>query len=145
MSNVKQLRWNAETQAFNGDNAITSNTDHLIIVAGHSVTISNHLSNARYDENAWYLLPYQKGQGLPQVIFRHIKAGIREAAKDKNSLLIFSGGETRAATGPANEGSSYFHVADTLHMWNNHHIPDSHSIRARTTTEEYATDSFQNL
>jgi hypothetical protein len=77
---------------------------------------------------------------LPQAIQVHIKAGISEAEKDPLSLLVFSGGETRAVTGPTTEAQAYFHVADAMKLW-----PVNGSVRARTTTEEFATDSFENL
>jgi len=86
-------------------------------------------------------LDYQKSVGMPQTIVSHIQAGISEAAKDPKSLLIFSGGETRASTGPVTEGSSYFRVADALDLWQD----KRHGVRARTATEEFATDSFENL
>lgn len=85
-------------------------------------------------------MDYQKGQGLPQAIVAHIKAGIEAANQDPDSLLMFSGGETRSITGPLTEGSSYFRVADAMKMW-----PEGSTVRARTITEEYATDSFENL
>jgi hypothetical protein len=112
----------------------------LIIVAGHSVTISGHLEDAGEDESDWFLLDYQKGQGLPEAIKGHIQAGIDEANRDPESLLVFSGGETRAITGPLTEGSSYFQVADAMNLW-----PVGGTVRARTVTEEFATDSFENL
>lgn len=87
-----------------------------------------------------FLLDYQKGQGLPEAIKGHIQAGIDEANRDPDSLLVFSGGETRAVTGPSTEGASYFHVADAMNMW-----PPGGTVRARTVTEEFATDSFENL
>ena len=88
-----------------------------------------------------FLLDYQKGQGLPQAIQAHIQAGIDQANMDPDSLLIFSGGETRAVTGPLTEGSSYFHAADAMQLW----PTGSSTVRARTVTEEFATDSFENL
>lgn len=130
------------------NNEVT-HANHLILVAGHSVIVSGHLRDANVDEKDWYLLDYQKGQGLPQAILSHIRAGIHEAAKDPLSLLIFSGGETRAITGPVNEGSSYFRVADALKLWEEPTrtmtIESASNVRARTTAEEFATDSFQNL
>jgi len=84
------------------------------------------------------LLDYQKGKGLPQAIVSHIKKGIELANGNEQSLLIFSGGETRAHTGPVTEGTSYYQVSDAMGLWNG-------TVRARTTTEEFATDSFQNL
>ena len=104
------------------------------------MVINGNLEDADTDESVWFLLDYQKGRGLPQAIVAHIQAGIDEAHKDKESLLMFSGGETRATTGPLTEGSSYFRVADAMNLW----PPDS-TVRARTVTEEFATDSFENL
>ena len=128
-----------DAQPFNHD-SLASRARHLIVVAGHSVTISDNLRDAGVDENAWFLLDYQKGKGLPQAIVAHISAGIAEAERDPESLLIFSGGETRAITGPLTEASSYFRVADAMELW-----PDESSVRARAVTEEFATDSFENL
>ena len=150
-------------QPFNENNLATKTTK-LIIVAGHSVTISGHLLDANHDENDWYLLDYQKHHGLPEAITKHIEAGITHASKDSDALLIFSGGQTRATVGPESEGSSYYRVADVMNLWSQpmqnrpkqyirgndgrkkNRIKDpTHTVRARTITEEHATDSFQNL
>jgi len=136
-------------QIFNERNQV-SDAEHLIIVAGHSVTISGHLEDAEIDEKDWYLLGYQKGKGLPQAIIAHIRAGILEAAKDPKSLLIFSGGETRSDAGPETEGGSYFRVSDAMNLWGeprkrDEYFPGAFDVRARTTSEEFATDSFQNI
>ena len=60
-------------------------------------------------------------------------------------------GETRAL-GPFDEASSYFRVADAMHMFQQpqrneslRNLPGAKSVRSRTTTETFATDSFQNL
>lgn len=53
---------------------------------------------------------------------------------------MFSGGETRAGTGPETEGASYYRVADAMKLW-----PSESTVRARSLTEEFATDSFENL
>jgi hypothetical protein len=178
-------QWITENeQPFNENNVATVAT-HLIVVAGHSVTISGHLEDADKDEHDWYMLPYQKGRGLPDAIIGHISAGVVQAAIDPLSLLIFSGGQTRATTGPESEGSSYYRVADAMQLWSRPFIieenqrdqgifeqlnvttvhshenitapeltpeqlienryPGRTTIRARTVTEEFATDSFENL
>jgi hypothetical protein len=124
-------------QPFN-DKGLATKAQNMIVVAGHSVTVSGHLEDAGSDESDWFLLNYQKGQGLPQAIYGHIQAGIEEANKDPFSLLIFSGGETRAVSGPQTEAQAYYHVADAMKLWQG-------TVRARTTTEEFATDSFENL
>ena len=128
-----------DAQPFNQNN-VAKSAKNLIVVAGHSVTVSGHLLDAGSDENDWFLLSYQKGQGLPQAILRHIEAGIEEANRDKEALLVFSGGETRAVTGPTTEGHAYFLVADAMNLW-----PTGGTVRARATAEEFATDSFENL
>jgi hypothetical protein len=104
----------------------------------HGLHIYLIICNACF--NFRYLLGYQKGKGLPQAIAGHIQAGIILANKDPDSLLVFSGGETRAVTGPLTEGGSYFHVADAMNLW-----PPESTVRSRTVTEEFATDSFENL
>jgi hypothetical protein len=98
------------------------------------------LEDANQDENDWFLLEYQRHRGLPEAIVGHIRAGIAAAQKDPTSLLIFSGGETRAATGPETEGASYYRVTDAMQLW-----PSQSTVRARTITEDFATDSFENL
>jgi len=126
------------------ENFVASKATHLIIVAGHSVLIGNG-ENA-LDESAWHLLDYQRGQGLPDAIVGHITAGISEAARDPQSLLVFSGGETRGdGTAPYSESSSYFRAADALNLWMNEGIDAGSNARSRTVTEEFATDSFENM
>ena len=85
-------------------------------------------------------MDYQKHQGLPEAIKAHIQAGIDVVHKDPHALLVFSGGETRPITGPMTEAVSYFHVADAMRLW-----PEGGTVRARSITEEFATDSFENL
>jgi hypothetical protein len=135
------------SQPFNQDNVARS-ARNLIVVAGHSVTVSGHLQDADHDESDWYLLAYQRHQGLPSAIIGHVRAGIAAAAQDPSALLVFSGGQTRASTGPDSEGSSYYRVADAMHLWTEHQNESSSgatTVRARTTSEDFATDSFQNL
>lgn len=129
---------------FNGHNE-TSRAKHLIMVAGHSVTISGHLQDAGEDETDWFLLDYQKGKGLPQAILAHIREGIKRAALDHESILVFSGGETRSLAGPINEGSSYFRVADAMNLWTEDIDTAEADVRSRTVSEEFAVDSFENL
>jgi hypothetical protein len=123
---------------------------HLVVVAGHSVTVSGHLEDAGLDEHDWYLLEYQKHKGLPQAILGHIRAGIAAASKDPNSLLVLSGGQTRALTGPDSEGASYYRVADAMNLWaeadsSSSSAKSDNTVRARTVSEDFATDSFENL
>jgi hypothetical protein len=162
-------------ETLQNERSVATQATHLIIVAGHSVLISGRVEKAPFDESVWYLLDYQRNKGLPYAIVSHIQTGIRLALHDEKSLLVFSGGETRAQTGPDTEGASYFRVADALDLWDGRDVfgndgdeshvatetesmdglggdndvgpksPVKSTVRARTITEEYATDSFENL
>ena len=133
------LRPEAEVFDYQGKAA---NAADLIIVTGHAVLNFRYdLHRAGFDDRCWHLLPYQTERGIPQAIEAHIRAGIAAAAANPDALLVFSGGETRRDVGPVSEGSSYFAIADALYLWGS----NSDSVRARTVTEEYATDSFENL
>lgn len=184
-ANKNRVWIHSDSQPFN-DKSLATKATHLIVVAGHSVLISGDVQSSGHDESVWFLLPYQRGRGLPEAIVGHISAGIRLAAEDEESLLVFSGGETRTKT-PESEGGSYFRVADALGLWKvegsgdagtgtgemghdesrsgvraagNYGDKDggealplsahsregpSSTVRARTTTEEFATDSYENL
>ena len=111
---------------------------HLIMVAGHAVlTASTRRSTTVTDEKSWYLEPFQHGQLA--TMLAHIKRGIELAAADNDSLLVFSGGETRAAAGPRSEASSYWEAAEALDWYGHAHV------RPRAILEANARDSLENL
>lgn len=114
-----------------------SSHDHLVLVVGHAIVDLLQLHSAVTNESSWHLLPYQRGQGLPQVIESHIKAGIALAANDSKTLLMISGGQTREESGPGvSEAGSYLQVARH----------EGWILRNVTVAlEEYARDSFENL
>lgn len=158
------LVWvHADSQPFN-ENSVASRATHLIVVAGHSVLVSGDVRGAPHADAVWYLYDYQVNRGLPQAITAHIRSGIRLALEDEDALLVFSGGMTRGVTGPESEGASYFRVADALGLWDGRDVPTDgvdgvgaagtgvgslpnrqSTVRARTVTEDYSTDSLENL
>lgn len=115
-----------------------SGARHLIMVAGHSVYIgaSRTAEDVEREEN-WYLESYQKGQ--LKTMLSHIRRGTDLAADDNASLLVFSGGETRATAGPRSEASSYWEAANALGYF------DRGTVRARSLLEVQARDSLENL
>lgn len=112
--------------------------NHAIIVPGHAVMRRSKQFGALYDEEAWYLLPYQKGVGFPQIIASHIRTAVDLMKKDDESCLIMSGGQTRKDVGPISEAVSYYYLAEDQ-KW------ITQQDASRVFLEEYARDSFENL
>ena len=116
-----------------------SDASHLIMVAGHAVlTAAHHTQVSVQSEDAWYLEPFQHGQ--LKTMLTHIKRGVELASEDNSSLLVFSGGETRAAAGPRSEAASYWEAAEAM-SWYGH----AARVRQRALLEVHARDSFENL
>ena len=111
---------------------------HLIIVPGHAALHIDKLGKADYEDEAWYLLSYQKNKGFPNIISSHILKSLEVAESDSNSVIIFSGGETRHDVGPLSEAASYYFLAE-YKGW------ISKQMSNRIFLEEYARDSFENL
>ncbi|CAJ1370541.1 unnamed protein product [Effrenium voratum] len=138
------------------DAARLKNLSHLVLVAGHAVLLADSMEHVLQRESDWFLEPYQRGQDLPKALVSHIKSGVDLAALDPRALLVFSGGQTRAAAGPRDEGWSYYRVAEYFSWWG--HATDGTAylkeaqgrgaylaVAQRTVTEDFALDSFQNL
>lgn len=107
---------------------------NLVIVAGHA--ICTHPVDP-WTESNWVLLPFQRGEVACYV--GHMEAGVRATAADPESLLIFTGGYTRAEAGPRGEAQSYY--------WVSHHLDwfGCPEVAARAITEEFARNSYENL
>ncbi|EIW68765.1 hypothetical protein TREMEDRAFT_22767, partial [Tremella mesenterica DSM 1558] len=119
--------------------------NHLIIVPGHAIWIGNDVDKIENDDE-WILQDMQKG-GSVKTFLKHLKEGVERMKVDEKSLLVFSGGATRPSPSPPlSESLSYYLLASSLNL-----IPTTSShpsilpLSARTTTEEYALDSYQNL
>lgn len=84
----------------------------LVMVAGHSVYTSSDCGKIE-KEDSWFLESYQKHPGQAATFLSHIQQGVEAAAKDDESLLLFSGGETRKDAGPRSEAQSYWAVAES--------------------------------
>lgn len=105
-----------------------------IIVAGHAVL--RHFDDPRLERN-WVLLDFQRAEVACYA--GHIERGVELAAANPQALLIFSGGQSRLEAGPVSEAFSYYWIAQ-YYGWFGH--PE---VAARTVTEEFARDSFENL
>jgi len=89
-----------------------ANLKNLVMVAGHSVYTSSDCGKVE-KEDSWFLESYQKNPGQAATFLSHIQEGVEAAAKDDESLLLFSGGETRKDAGPRSEAQSYWAVAES--------------------------------
>ncbi|KAL3895995.1 MAG: hypothetical protein SGPRY_013377 [Prymnesium sp.] len=111
---------------------------HLVMVAGHAVlTSALHDADHVRQESSWFLEPFQHGQ--LDTMLQHVERGVKLAAEDNSSLLLFSGGESRRAAGPRSEALSYWEAAQALGWFG---FPQ---VRERAHLEVQARDSFENL
>ncbi|CAE6490086.1 unnamed protein product [Rhizoctonia solani] len=116
-----------------------SRLDHLIMVAGHAIWKGGDPA-AHEKDSEWVLDVAQAGRGNPKAFYAHIVKGAELALADKNSLLVFSGGQTRKPT-HLTEAQSYLSLALGAGLLPS--TPSETFIRA--TTEDFALDSYQNL
>jgi len=105
-----------------------------VIVAGHA--IPRDFVDPLAD-SSWFLLNFQRGEARCYV--EHVRRGVEVAAADGEAALIFTGGQTRAEAGERSEAAGYRGVAEHFSWWGH---PE---VAARTLTEEFARDSFENL
>ncbi|KZF19071.1 hypothetical protein L228DRAFT_242102 [Xylona heveae TC161] len=116
------------------------NAAELIIVCCHAIWLGGP-SNG-WDESEWLIEPFQKGE--TPIYIEHIKAGIKALSQaPAGSLLVFSGGPTKAAAGALAEGQSYLNLAQA-----NEYFPKTTTTtidQSAVTAENLATDSYQNV
>jgi hypothetical protein len=124
----------------------TPQLQDLILVAGHAAFKStvNEVPNAAESDDSWVLQGFQTGE--PPFYLEHIRRGVVLAANNPVALLVFSGGRTRQEAGRWSEAKTYHEIARAYRFW----IPENMTatrdhVAARTTTEEFARDSFENL
>ena len=62
--------------------------DHLVVVAGHAVTMAESLDGVDALDSSWYLLDYQRRADVPTALTKHIEEGVRITARDPKSVLV---------------------------------------------------------
>lgn len=113
----------------------------LVVVCGHAVFVGGDFSDAAAAEEAsWYLEPYQRAPGAAAALVTHMKAGVALANANEASLLIFSGGMTRAPAGSLSEATSYYLVSRACGWFG-----AGDAVATRAFTEERARDSYENV
>lgn len=89
------------------------------------------------DSSSWYL--QHTRDNVQSLLIEHIRRGVEIAASDSSSLFISSGGQTIIEAGPRSEAQGYWLIAEQFKWWS------KSEVRLRSTTEEFALDSYQNL
>ncbi|KAK9469269.1 hypothetical protein V1512DRAFT_255866 [Lipomyces arxii] len=112
---------------------------HLILVAAHAIWKGGPPNvHAGESPSEWNLKDFQAGQ--QETFIKHIEVGAQLAMLDEDAVMVFSGGQTDAKTGPISEGQSYWNLAMARPTF-----PETSNLPLRMTTEEYARDSYENL
>ncbi|KAH9949011.1 hypothetical protein B0H21DRAFT_689161 [Amylocystis lapponica] len=124
--------------------SMAAGLDHLIIVPGHAIWKGTDAAE-RLNDSEWILEPYQRGGGRVAAFYNHIVAGAELAEEDENTLLVFSGGQTRRIS-TTTEAESYMRLALASGLISARSMSAATAAPAiRATTENYALDSYQNL
>ncbi|KAJ1654118.1 hypothetical protein IWQ61_005891 [Dispira simplex] len=110
----------------------------LIVVPGHAVYLGNPYDKVQIKQTeAWSLESFQSARDIHGFL-EHIHTGIVELDRQPRALLMFSGGQTKIHAGLRSEAQSYWEIAQGQKWLSSKNI-------WRTTTEEFARDSFENL
>lgn len=112
---------------------------HAIVVCGHAIYTGGpnlHPPALAEQDQYWILQSFQVGEG--SYFIEHVRAGVELAALDRQSLLIFSGGQTRNPH-ILSEAQSYCQLATSFNFWGHP------TVQSRMTTEEFSRDSYDNL
>ena len=113
----------------------------LVVVCGHAVFVGGDFSaDAAALETSWYLEPYQRTPGQAAALVAHMKAGVAIANANEDSILLFSGGTTRAPAGSLSEATSYYLVSRASGFFG-----AGDAVAKRAFTEERARDSYENV
>eukprot|EP00924_Labyrinthula_sp_SR-Ha-C_P001477 snap_masked-scaffold_55-processed-gene-1.26-mRNA-1 protein AED:0.02 eAED:0.02 QI:0/-1/0/1/-1/1/1/0/244 len=117
------------------------------MVAGHSVLDFSSSLSSLEDDTSWHLLDYQKNIKFGKTISDQIQKGLSLLSNTQDSILIFSGGVTRKEAGVISEAMSYVAAAEILLRKQNlrSHFRKFDDLSQRILTEDFATDSFENL
>jgi len=111
-----------------------SNAERLVIVPGHAIYVGSEAPQFSVDK-------YWVGGFANEAKYyaEHAFAGI-EYASNPNTLLVFSGGQTRTeVAGVLTEAQSYYLGSDQNNFLN------KAGVKERSRVEVFARDSFENL
>jgi len=118
------------------------NARDLVVVCGHAVFVGGDFTAAAAAlESSWFLEPYQRTPGQAAALVEHMRTGVLIASKNEHSILLFSGGTTRAPAGSLSEATSYYLVSRASGWFGAENV----DVAKRAFTEERARDSYENV
>ena len=118
----------------------TAIIDTLIVVCCHAIWVGEPETDAFGLENledGWLIESFQNGE--TSTFIKHIQAGLDILRNNESAILVFSGGATKPNRTKLTEAGTYGQFV----LQNE--PPDFHNISDRIFTEDFATDSFQNI
>lgn len=111
-------------------------SNELIILPCHSIWKGGSTLGKLRDE--WFLASFQM-EGEDHLCFReHIETSFKLLKEKPTSILVVSGGQTKAEAGRVSESESYVKLLQSM-------FPDDQKDFLRVVAEEYARDSFENV
>ncbi|KAI9017832.1 hypothetical protein BC832DRAFT_589077 [Gaertneriomyces semiglobifer] len=112
----------------------------LVVVPGHAVFVGSDFRNL--SEKNWATYSYQHGQ--TPLYVEHIMNALDILIRDPETILVFSGGQTRPLAGSLSEAESYLRIAlaQLPSLLNTTTIPPA--LKFRMLTDSYSVTSLQN-
>lgn len=148
-SNLKHLIMVSSNFPFARD--VSANLCRYSKVPGHGIWLGSDASKATEDDD-WLLEPNQLGGKNVKTFVKHIIAGAQLAQEDPESLLVYSGGQTRLnSRSISTEAMSYARLARAGNFYSqfgsrkSRETEDGEQEFERVTTEDFAMDSYENI
>lgn len=111
--------------------------NHLIVLPCHSIWTPKDDNDNGQLALSWTLAPFQIKGHDHECFVDHITQALKLTEADPSSVLVISGGQTKAECGQVSELSLYYNLGRRL--------AENAAVFDRVSVEEYARDLFENV
>lgn len=130
--------------------------NHLVVVAGHGIFLGGNIADWQR-EDMWALEPHQRNSNsiLVKTALEHIRSALEFLWREGDeSVVIFSGGQSRPQSGPKSEALTYYQLAEYHHFFpppTFANVSQSslqsaiENVKKRVFAEEFARESLENV